>query len=195
MSVNGLLVVILKRVEKVTEIRRPQTPKKPYPYEAAERTFQNPVVPIKLSGTLTLPKGDGPFPAVLLLTGSGPNDRDETLLAHKPFLVLADYLTRKGFAVLRFDKRGVNKSGGRFEGATPLDFASDSHAAVQYLKGCKEINSKRTGIIGHSEGKLVALMTAADHADDIACIVLLAAPRLILPVRARKPGAWNLRPA
>jgi pimeloyl-ACP methyl ester carboxylesterase len=171
--------LVLKRVEKVAEFRRPQTPKKPYPYESIERTFENTVGPIALSGTLTLPKGKGPFPAALLLSGSGPNDRDETLLGHQPFLVLADSLTRAGFATLRFDKRGVNKSGGKFEGATPLDFASDALAAVRYLKGCKEIDSRRIGIIGHSEGGLIAPMIAADHPDDIAFLVLLAAPGLV----------------
>lgn len=166
----------LKRVEKVSSVNRPQHPKKPYPYAAEDVTFENPIGKFKLAGTLTLPTGDGPFPAVVLVTGSGAQDRDETLLGHKPFLVIADHLTRHGIAVLRFDDRGVAKSGGKHAGATSADFATDAHAAVAYLKMRKEINGKQIGVMGHSEGGLIAPIVAADHPEDVAFLVLLAGP-------------------
>ena len=167
----------LKRVEKPSTINRPQHPKKPYPYRAEDVAFENPAADnVKLAGTLTLPKGNGPFPAVVLVTGSGPQDRDETLLGHKPFLVLADHLTKKGVAVLRYDDRGVGKSAGKFEGATSADFAADAYAAVAYLKTRQEIDPKRIGLAGHSEGGFVIPMTAADHPADVAFLVLLAGP-------------------
>jgi pimeloyl-ACP methyl ester carboxylesterase len=168
----------LQRVEKFSTRNRPQHPKRPYPYADEDVTFENTQAKITLAGTLTLPKGPGPFPAVVLVTGSGPQDRDETLLGHKPFLVLADHLTRHGIAVLRFDDRGVGKSGGKHEGATSADFATDARAAVTYLKGRKEIDPKRIGIAGHSEGGLIAPMVAAEHPGDVAFLVLLAGPGL-----------------
>lgn len=164
----------LSRVEKASTRKRPQTPKKPYPYGAEEVVFENPKAGIKLAGTLTMPKEGGPFPAVVLVTGSGPQDRDETLLGHKPFLVLADHLTRKGIAVLRFDDRGVGKSKGDFNKATSADFATDAFAAMEYLANRKEIDSKRIGLAGHSEGGLIAPMVAAEHPDKTAFIVMLA---------------------
>jgi uncharacterized protein len=165
----------LKRVGKASSLNRPQHPKKPYPYKTEEVEFENPTAGnIKLAGTLTLPKGDGPFPAVVLVSGSGPQDRDETIFGHKPFLVLADHLTQKGIAVLRYDDRGVGKSGGNYKDATSADFATDAYAAVTFLKGRKEIDPKRIGIAGHSEGGMIAPMIAADHPDDVAFIVLLA---------------------
>ena len=164
----------LNRVEKASTRKRPQTPKKPYPYGAEEVVFENPKAGIKLAGTLTMPKEGGPFPAVVLVTGSGPQDRDETLLGHKPFLVLADHLTRKGIAVLRFDDRGVGKSKGDFNKATSADFATDAFAAMEYLANRKEIDSKRIGLAGHSEGGLIAPMVAAEHPDKTAFIVMLA---------------------
>lgn len=164
----------LKRVEKVSTLNRPQLPKKPYPYREEVVEFENPVGNFKLAGTLTLPKGDGPFPAVVLVSGSGPQDRDETLFGHKPFLVLADYLTKKGVAVLRYDDRGVAKSKGKADGATTADLATDAHAAVSFLKGRSEIDPKRIGIAGHSEGGIIAPMVAADHPADVGFIILLA---------------------
>jgi pimeloyl-ACP methyl ester carboxylesterase len=172
---SGLkLPLELKRVEKVSTLNRPQTPKPPFPYPSEDVTFENPAAGIKLAGTLTLPKGDGPFPAVVLISGSGPQDRDETLFGHKPFLVIADHFAHNGIATLRYDDRGVGKSGGKQEGATSADFATDTHAAMKYLLTRKEIDPKRIGLIGHSEGGLIAPMVAADHPDDVAFIVLLA---------------------
>ena len=107
---------------------RPQHPKEPYPYQAVEVTFSNPDAAITLAGTLTIPKGEGPFAAAILISGSGPQDRDESLLGHKPFLVISDYLTRNGIAVLRFDERGVAESEGDFLNATSEDFAADVQA-------------------------------------------------------------------
>ena len=153
--------------------KRPQTPVKPYPYRDEEVRYDNPSAHITLAGTLTLPAGAAPFPAVLLITGSGPQDRDEGLLGHRPFLVLADYLTRRGIAVLRADDRGVGKSGGRFATATTADFATDADAGVAYLRRRPEIDPKKIGLIGHSEGGVIAPMVAArDH--DIAFVVMMA---------------------
>ena len=132
-------------------------------------------VEITLAGTLTLPESGGPFPAVLLITGSGPQDRDETVAGHKPFWIIADYLTRQGIAVLRVDDRGTGKSTGFFKGATSGDFATDVLAGVAYLKSRKEINPRQIGLVGHSEGGLIAPMVAV-QSDDVAFIVLLAGP-------------------
>ncbi len=170
---GGTFPLTVKRVDKVVEILRPQVPKKPYPYIEEELVYENKDVEIKLAGTLTLPFGDAPFPAVLLITGSGPQDRNETIYNHRPFLVLADYLTRQGTAVLRVDDRGVGKSTGDFSKATSEDFASDVLAGIEYLKARKEINPKQIGLIGHSEGGIIAPMVAV-KSPDVAFIVLMA---------------------
>jgi len=154
---------------------RPQEPVKPYPYYSEDVTFENKSAGISLAGTLTLPKKEGVFPVVVLITGSGPQDRDEEILGHRPFLVISDYLTRNGIAVLRYDDRGTYLSKGDFSTATSLDFATDVEAAVAYLKTRKEINKNEIGLIGHSEGGLIAPMVAS-KSKDIAFIVLLAGP-------------------
>ena len=120
-----------------------------------------------------MPRSGGPFPAVLLITGSGPQDRDETIFGHKPFLVLADYLTRRGIAVLRVDDRGVGGSTGKNSDSTSADFAGDVLAGVEFLKGSKEINASQIGLIGHSEGGIIAPLVAS-RSKDVAFIVLLA---------------------
>jgi uncharacterized protein len=163
----------LKRVEKVTEYRRPQTPRGPFPYRQEAVAYENKAGGVTLAGTLTVPRGDGPFPAAVLISGSGAQDRDETLLGHKPFLVLADDLTRRGIAVLRVDDRGVGGSTGKTIESTSEDFAGDVLAGVAFLKGRKEIDPKRIGLIGHSEGGIIAPMVAA-RSDDIAFIVMMA---------------------
>lgn len=167
----------LKKVDKVVELIRPQNPKKPYPYNEEEVVVENKTAKITLAGTLTTPKGAGPFPAVVMVTGSGPQDRDESLMNHKPFLVISDHLTRNGIAVLRCDDRGIGKSKGNFSTATTEDFATDAEAGVEFLKTRKEINSKKIGVIGHSEGGLIAPIVAVSS-KDVAYIVMLAGPGL-----------------
>ena len=154
-------------------VKRPQEPSKPYPYYSEEVTFQNTKANISLSGTLTLPKKDGIFPVVILITGSGQQNRDEELLGHKPFLIISDYLTKNGIAVLRYDDRGVGQSNGDFKTATSADFATDVESAIIFLKTRKEINEKKIGLVGHSEGCLIAPM-AASKSKDVSFIVLLA---------------------
>lgn len=164
----------LTRQDRAPERRRPQTPKPPFPYDTEEVAFANPDARgVTLAGTLTRPKGDGPFPVVVFISGSGPQDRDETLLGHKPFAVLADALTRRGIACLRYDDRGTAGSTGDHDAATSRDFASDVRAAIAFLKDQPRIDPKRIGLIGHSEGGLIAPMVAADS-PDVAYVVLLA---------------------
>jgi uncharacterized protein len=163
----------VKRVNTAIEILRPQEPKKPYPYLEEEVIYENREAGIKLAGTLTLPSEQDSFPAVLLITGSGPQDRNEAIAGHRPFLVLADYLTRQGIAVLRVDDRGVGRSTGDFSPATSEDFASDVLAGIEYLKTRREINPKKIGLIGHSEGGIIAPMVAV-KSPDVAFIVLMA---------------------
>lgn len=165
--------LVVKRVDKMPQMLRPQEPKKPFPYKEEEIIYENKKAGIKLAGTLTLPLSEEPFSATLLITGSGQQDRNETAFSHRPFLVLADYLTRRGVAVLRADDRGVGGSTGNFFQATSEDFAGDVLAGVEYLKGRKEINPKKIGLIGHSEGGLIASIVAAQSAD-IAFIVMMA---------------------
>ncbi|RLS48158.1 MAG: alpha/beta fold hydrolase [Planctomycetota bacterium] len=155
------------------EKRRPQTPKPPFPYDVREAAFRNTLDGVDLAGTLTLPQGAGPWPAVVLVSGSGQQDRDETLMDHKPFLVLADALSRAGIAVLRYDDRGVGGSGGDPTKATSVDFARDAEAAIDWLKERPDIDPARIGVVGHSEGGLIAALLAARRTD-LAGIVMLA---------------------
>jgi uncharacterized protein len=156
-------------------LRRPQTPKKPYPYREEDVAFDDTAAHVRLAGTLTWPEGAGPFPAVVLVAGSGPNTRDEPLLGHRVFLVLADYLTRHGIAVLRYDKRGTGSSTGDYAKATTRDFADDAEAATAWLRSRPEVDPNRVGLIGHSEGGLIVPMVAAGD-PKVAFIVLMAGP-------------------
>lgn len=182
----------LARVESATKLIRPQEPKPPLPYAAEEvawsydpaagieSSFQpaatrDVATRITLAGTLTLPPAAGPHPAAIMITGSGPEDRDEAIFGHKPFLIIADHLTRRGIAVLRFDDRGVGGSTGSAAEATSEDFAADVRSALSFLKGRKEIDGRRIGLVGHSEGGLIAPLVAVDS-PDVAFIVLLAGP-------------------
>ncbi len=165
--------LVFKRLEKAPDLSRPQDPKKPYPYVEEDIRFTNAEAGIELAGTFTCPKTKGPHPAVVLLTGSGAQDRDEALMGHRPFLVLADHLTRQGIAVLRFDDRGFGKSEGRFSQATNTDFVSDALAAVRWLKSRPEVDGRKIGLVGHSEGGITA-PRAAVQSQDVAFIVLLA---------------------
>lgn len=171
-------MVLSKKAQKLEKPRRPQEPQTPYPYVSEDVHFENKAAGIHLAGTLTLPEAKGKYPVVVLISGSGPQNRDEELMGHKPFLVLADHLTRNGIAVLRFDDRGTGASEGDFSKATSFDFATDAKAAVDYLKNRKEIDPANIGLIGHSEGGLIAPMVAAAHPDEIGFIVLLAGPGL-----------------
>ena len=183
------LPLLLKRVKDQAELelKRPQVPKKPYPYREEEVTYANRTQNVTLAATFTIPQGKGPFPAVLLITGSGPQDRDESLLGHKPFLILSDYLTRHGIAVLRADDRGTGKSTGVFSGATTADFSTDTEAGVAYLKTRPEVDPHKIGLIGHSEGGVIAPMVAARN-KDVAFIVMMAGTGVtgdqILPAQA-----------
>ncbi|GAB3737738.1 alpha/beta hydrolase [Hymenobacter agri] len=157
--------------------KRPQTPHAPLPYQSADVTFRNEKAGISLAGTYTMPADMGPFPAVVLLTGSGPEDRNETYQGHQPFAVLADYLTRQGIAVLRFDDRGVGQSGGTLKGTTSADYATDAQAALVWLRAQPGIRKNQVGLIGHSQGGTAAI-EAAGQPNGPNFLVLLAAPAL-----------------
>ncbi|WCO03165.1 alpha/beta hydrolase family protein [Psychroserpens ponticola] len=158
---------------KIEESRRPQEPVKPYPYYEEEVVFENAKAKISLAGTLTLPSENGKFPVAILISGSGPQDRDESFMGHKPFLVLADHLTRQGIGVLRFDDRGQGESTGDFGNATTEDFSKDVLSAITYLKTRNDVDIKNIGLIGHSEGGIIAPL-AANNSKDVAFMVLLA---------------------
>ncbi len=176
---GGLIFPLtLNRITETPEIKRPQEPKPPFPYRTEEVTFKNEAAGITLAGTLTMPQTGKDFPAVVLITGSGAQNRNEEVLGHKPFLVLADYLTRQGIAVLRYDDRGTAGSGGVFKGATSADFAQDAKAALDYLRSRKETDRKKVGLAGHSEGGIIAPMLAASNPKEVAFTVLLAPPAI-----------------
>lgn len=172
------LPIVFTRTEAVAQVpalNRPQTPVGPFPYRAEDVVIDTPTPGVRLAGTLTLPEGQGPFPAVLLITGSGGQDRDETIFAHKPFLVLADALTRRGVAVLRVDDRGVGASTSPGGNATTADFAIDAQAAFDWLVARPETADARVGLLGHSEGGTIAPLVA--RADPrVGFIVLMAGP-------------------
>ena len=167
------LLLSREKVEKKPLPKKIQEPEEPYPYLQEEVSFVNEKAGITLRGTLTIPEGKGPFPAVILVSGSGPQDRNEELFGHKPFLVLSDHLTRRGIMVLRYDDRGTAESEGDHSAAITHDFADDALAAVAYLKS--HAQAAKVGIIGHSEGGIIASI-AATQDKDIAFLVLLAGP-------------------
>ena len=173
--------LILTRTAETAEVappappNRPQTPVPPFPYAAEDVTFPNSGAGITLAGTLTLPGGAGPFPAVILLTGSGAQDRDETIFDHRPFAVWADALTRRGIAVLRYDDRGMGGSGGGSLDETTADFATDAVAAMDFLRARPDIDATRIGLMGHSEGGMTALIAASNGAP-AAFVVMIAGP-------------------
>jgi hypothetical protein len=167
----------LTRTTVEIKFNRPQEPKPPFPYKAEDVSYENSIQNVKLAGTLTTPGSGGPFPAVILITGSGAQNRNEELLGHKPFLVIADYLTRRGIAVLRVDDRGVGGSTGSTKNSTTADFATDVLAGMSFLKNRSDINSHKIGLIGHSKGGIIAPMVAS-QSNDVAFIVMLAGPGL-----------------
>ncbi|MBS1564059.1 MAG: alpha/beta fold hydrolase [Bacteroidetes bacterium] len=174
--VQGMTLTLdLKKGEPDPVAEHPQTPKPPFPYTVREVEFDGAGTKLHYGATLTIPPGEGPFAAAVLITGSGPQDRDETLMGHKTFAVLADYLTRNGLMVLRVDDRGVGKSTGSFSTATSADFADDVNESLNYLLASPKTDKKKIGLIGHSEGGMIAPMVAGRR-DDIYFIVLLAGP-------------------
>ena len=172
---SGLqLPLILKKTPvELQSATRPQEPKQPYPYVSQDVKFENKAAGVTLAGTLTMPSTGDNFITAILITGSGPQNRDEEIMGHKPFLIIADYLTRRGIAVLRYDDRGVALSTGNISTATTADFAEDVESAIAYLKTRKEINPQKIGLIGHSEGGIVSTIVAA-RSNDIGFIVMLA---------------------
>jgi len=170
---SATMPLVFKRVEKLDTLARPQMPKPPFPYRAEDVEYENKTGGVKLAGTLTIPQGSGQFPVALMITGSGPQDRDETLMGHKPFLVIADYLSRRGIAVLRVDDRGMGKSTGRDADATIDDMVGDVLTGVTFLKGRAEIDPHHIGVIGHSLGGIVGPL-AASRSQDISFVVMLA---------------------
>ena len=171
------LPLVLQRATSTTTSgpKRPQEPAPPFPYREEQVRFASKDPGVQLAGTLTVPAGTGPFPAVVLLSGSGAQDRDESVFGHHPFRVIADYLTRRGIAVLRFDDRGVGQSGGNSTTATAADYAKDAQGALTFLRSRPGLNPKQLGLMGHSEGGTAAI-TAASQAQGPAFLVLLATP-------------------
>lgn len=173
-----LLLNLKKGNPEMPKNNRPQEPVKPYPYYEENVKFNNTDARVTLSGTFTRPTQKGDYPVVILISGSGRHDRDGSAMTHKPFLVLSDYLTRQGIAVLRYDDRGFGESTGDFSEATTADFAKDVLSAVTYLKSRKDIDVQHIGLIGHSEGGMITPM-AANQTSDISFIVALAATGIL----------------
>jgi pimeloyl-ACP methyl ester carboxylesterase len=172
---GATFTVDLKRLKAPIVLNRPQEPKPPFPYTSEEVTFTNSKFDIKLAGTLTIPEGPGPFKTVVMISGSGAQNRNEELLGHKPFLIIADHLSRNGIAVLRYDDRGVGASQGIYSEATSADLATDGEAAVAFLRNNPKISQNAIGLMGHSEGGLIApIIYATDPG--VGFIVSLAGP-------------------
>ena len=165
-------------------LNRPQTPQPPFDYAVEDIKFPGGEDSVVLAGTLTKPHGTGPFPAIITITGSGPQDRDETIAEHKPFHVIADHLTKAGFVVLRYDDRGVAESTGDFGSATSLDFAADAHAAIATLMLRGDVDPRRISLLGHSEGGLIAPLVVRDS-NDVSALILLAPPIVTVAEVAR----------
>ena len=167
---SGLELPLVLTRGAEAEVRRPQEPQPPYPYVCEEVCFPSAAVGLDMHGTLTIPEGEGPFAAVVMVTGSGTQNRDEELMGHKPFKVIADFLTRRGIAVLRYDDREWGRS---YDGATTADYASDALNAAAFLRRDPRMDPARVGIVGHSEGGTIAFMCAA-RCDSIAFVVSVA---------------------
>lgn len=173
---NGLsLVLNLKRTEGKLKLNRPQTPQPPFSYNSDDIVFYSKDKSMEFGATITYPKDDEKHPAIIMITGSGPQNRDEELFQHKPFAVVADHLTKNGYVVLRVDDRGVGSTGGDRGTATSADFAKDVEEAITYIKTRAEVDKKKIGLYGHSEGGLIAEMLAAERRD-LDFIILMAAP-------------------
>ena len=167
-------LTLTRTTAEAAQLNRPQEPQPPFVYNVKEVTFQN--GDLTFAGTLTTPFWGKKHKAVVLVSGSGAQNRDEELMGHKPFAVIADFLTRHGIAVLRYDDRGVGGSSRGSADDTTLDFATDAMAAINYLKTRNDIDTTHIGIVGHSEGGLIAVIDAALHPNDVNFIVTLAGP-------------------
>lgn len=172
---GATIPLTVRKVAAVSVLKRPQTPLPPFAYRSEDVEYDNKSKSVHFGATITIPPGKGPFPAVLLITGSGQQNRDEEIAGHKPFAVLADYLTKTGFIVLRVDDRDIGKTIGPLDSATTADFAEDACAGLDYLESRPETDTKKLGLIGHSEGGMIAPMVAARR-KEISFIVLLAGP-------------------
>lgn len=175
------------------QVNRPQEPREPFNYTSENIYFTNFIADsIKLAGTLTLPKNKKNPVVAILISGSGPQNRNQELMNHKPFLIIADYLTNNGIAVLRYDDRGTAESEGDFKTATSFDFATDVEAAIEYLKTRTDINTEEIGLIGHSEGGLIAPIVAANPKNEVAFVISLSGPGVngakILETQSRRAG-------
>ncbi|HLT86009.1 MAG TPA: alpha/beta hydrolase [Sphingobacterium sp.] len=180
-SQNGMTfpMRLSKAGHTLAKRRRPQLPEPPYSYDTLDVTFSSEYDNVKLAGTITRPReGEEMLPAVVLISGSGPQDRDETIMGHKPFKVIADYLTKQGIIVLRYDERGVGASTGNYPKSTIGDFSRDVIAAVGFIQKQERVDPTRVGIIGHSEGALIAELIAGESSADIGFIGLLGAPAI-----------------
>lgn len=172
---NGVSFDLTLTKGEKTKFNRPQNVVRPLPYHEEEVRFVNPKENITLVGTLTTPQGNGPFPAVVLISGSGAQDRNEELFDHKPFEVIADYFTRNGIAVLRYDDRGAGLSDKGKAGSNTLDLSYDAEAAFDYLKSCSTIDHSKIGLLGHSEGGIINYMIA-ERRNDVAFLISLGGP-------------------
>ena len=169
------LPLALKKSTASLVANRPQTPKPPFPYQSEDVIYFNKDKSMQYGATLTVPNGEGPYPAVILITGSGQQNRDEELFEHKPFAVIADYLTRQGFVVLRVDDRGIGQTTANVQSATSRDFANDVNVGLDYLKQRKDVAKNKIGMLGHSEGGMIAQIVAAER-EDISFVVSMAGP-------------------
>ncbi|RZF58530.1 alpha/beta hydrolase family protein [Sphingobacterium corticibacterium] len=172
------LMRLLKAENTLAKRRRPQLPEPPYSYDTVDVTFSSEYDDVKLAGTITTPRKGEKLPAVVLVSGSGPQDRDETIIGHKPFKVIADYLTKQGVVVLRYDERGIGASTGNYPKSTIGDFSRDVIAAVGFIQKQERVDPARVGIIGHSEGALIAELIAGESSADVGFIGLLGAPAI-----------------
>ena len=193
MKKNCVIAFLIFSMLINAQVNRPQEPQKPFNYTSEDIYFTNyRADSIKLAGTLTLPKIKKNPLVAILISGSGPQNRNVELKGHKPFLVIADYLTNNGIAVLRFDDRGTDESEGDFKTATSFDFATDVEAAIAYLKTRTDVNTEKIGLIGHSEGGLIAPIVAANPKNEVAFIILLSGPGVngakILETQSRRAG-------
>jgi uncharacterized protein len=174
----GSLPLTVTKTSETTDIKeqkRPQTPKAPFPYHSEDVEYRNADQSITYGATLTYPKTGSTYPAVILITGSGQQDRDETIFGHKSFAVIADYLTKKGFVVLRVDDRGIGKTTGIFDQSTSMDFAKDTEAGLDFLEKQPQVNKEKIGLIGHSEGGMIAPIVAGER-KEVKFIIMLAGP-------------------